>query len=99
MESKFEKCANKLKDSIESSKRVFFLSYVFLFFSFMLFFSFGYLLYGKSFIWTVDGLEQQYMFFIMQGEWLRELLTNVFISHSFVVPMWSESIGYGGDYI
>ena len=39
------------------------------------------------------------MFFIMQGEWLRELLTNVFISHSFVVPMWSESIGYGGDYI
>lgn len=99
MESKFEKCANRLKDSIESSKRVFFLSYVFLFFSFMLFFSFGYLLYGKSFIWTVDGLEQQYMFFIMQGEWLRELLTNVFISHSFVVPMWSESIGYGGDYI
>lgn len=91
--------ANKLKAMLESSKRIFFFSYVVLFCFFMLLFSFGYLLYGKSFIWTVDGLEQQYMFFIMQGEWLRELLSNIFIKHSFIVPMWSESIGYGADYI
>lgn len=99
MESKLEKGANKIRASIDLSKKVYFVAYVVLFCFFMLLFSFGYLLYGKSFIWTVDGLEQQYMFFIMQGEWLRELLTNIFVDHSFVVPMWSDSIGYGADYV
>jgi uncharacterized membrane protein YfhO len=99
VESRFEKSANRIKNSIDSSKKAFFASYIALFCFFMLLFSFGYLLYGKSFIWTVDGLEQQYMFFIMQGEWLRELLTNIFVEHTFVIPMWSDSIGYGADYV
>lgn len=62
-------------------------------------FSLGCLVFGKGFIWSVDGLEQQYSFFVMQGNWIRELITNIFVDHSFVIPMWTESVGYGADYI
>lgn len=54
---------------------------------------------GKGFIWVDDGLEQQYTFFLLEGKWLRELLGNVFIEHSLVVPMWTNEVGYGADYL
>ena len=53
---------------------------------------------GKGFIWIDDGLEQQYTFFLMEGEWLRELFSNIFVNHSFVLPMWTNEVGYGADY-
>ena len=85
--------------AMENSNRGFYLSYIVLFCLFFLLFASGLLVNKRGFIWATDGLEQQYMFFIMQGEWLRELLHNFFIDHSFVVPMWTDMVGYGADYV
>ncbi|MEF2655790.1 MAG: YfhO family protein [Eggerthellaceae bacterium] len=84
---------------VDESRKGFYLSYVGLFFLFLVLFMSGYLIYGRGFIWATDGLEQQYMFFILQGEWLRELLVNVFVEHTFIVPMWTDTVGYGADYV
>lgn len=54
---------------------------------------------GKSFIWRDDGLTQQYTSFIMLGEWYRALFENFFVNHTFVIPMWTETVGYGEDII
>lgn len=59
---------------------------------------FGLWLHHASFIWKDDGLEQQYVFFGAEGEWLRELFTNIFARHEFTVPMWTWQSGYGADY-
>lgn len=58
-----------------------------------------YLSNGSGFIWKDDGFEQQYMFFLLEGEWLRSVLSTVFVDHSFSIPLWSDSIGYGADWI
>ena len=57
-----------------------------------------YLFNNRLFLWKVDGLEQQYPFFILFGKWLRELLTNL-ASFNFTIPMWTEYVGYGAEYL
>lgn len=54
---------------------------------------------GKSFIWRDDGLTQQYTSFILLGDWYRSLFDNFFVNRTFVVPMWTEIVGYGEDLI
>ena len=54
---------------------------------------------GKSFIWEVDGLSQQYVWFVYTGQWIRELLSNIFVIHTFALPMWTMDAGYGTDVI
>lgn len=44
-----------------------------------------------SFIWLVDGLEQQYPFFMAEGAWLKQCL------FSGNVQLWNPAIGYGYD--
>lgn len=97
--SRFGLLLGKWQVVIDDSKKGFYLSYLGLFCLFFILFTFGFLIYKRGFIWATDGLEQQYMFFILQGEWLRELLTNIFIEHTFVVPMWTDTVGYGADYV
>ncbi|MFC3927793.1 YfhO family protein [Streptococcus caprae] len=46
-----------------------------------------------------DGLVQHYNAFIYYGRYLRQLLATVFIHHSFDLPTWDMSIGYGQDII
>lgn len=53
--------------------------------------------HGKSFFWQYDGLLQQYVWFVYTGQWLRELAGNVFIEHTFVIPMWEMHAGFGID--
>lgn len=53
---------------------------------------------NRGFIWSVDGIEQQYTFFLLEGQWIRDLLNNFFVLHTFDIPMWSDQIGYGADY-
>lgn len=52
---------------------------------------------GKSMFWGYDGLLQQYVWFVYTGQWLRELLSNIFVEHTFTIPMWSMDAGYGAD--
>lgn len=98
-EGRLAALAQKWQAAIDGSRRAYYGSFVALFVVFLCAFMFGYLVNGRGFIWSVDGLEQQYLFFVLQGEWLREFLSNIFITHTFVVPMWTDQVGYGADYI
>lgn len=91
--------AEKWQNAINISNKGYYITYVGMFAAFFLCFVFGYAMFGRGFIWATDGLEQQYMFFILQGEWLRELLNNIFIEHTFIIPMWTDMVGYGADYV
>ena len=54
---------------------------------------------GKSFIWEADGLYQHFNAFVFYGQYLRGIVRNLMVNHSFVLPMHSFRIGYGGDII
>lgn len=53
----------------------------------------------RSFLNSIDGVDQQYPFFLLEGIWLRDLLSNIFITHTFQIPQWTPLLGYGTDYI
>ncbi|MDO4276148.1 MAG: YfhO family protein [Eubacteriales bacterium] len=82
-------------------KRWYYLSYTALFLVFMGIIAAGYLVIGKSFIWgpNGDGMRQHYTSLAYFGEYLREILTNIFINHTFEIPMWDVHMGYGSDII
>lgn len=69
--------------------------YTLLFIVMMAVMSFSFLLAGKGFIWNVDGLSQQYVFFTYEGIWLRELLADVLTGQD--LPLWTSQVGWGGD--
>lgn len=52
---------------------------------------------GKSLIWEVDGLSQHYLALMYIGQWFREIFRNIFMEHTFSVPLWDFGIGAGGD--
>ena len=58
--------------------------------------------YGKSFVYSEqglcgDGLVQHFNGLVYYGEYLRELLRNIFVEHTFSLPEYDLSIGMGGD--
>lgn len=55
-----------------------------------------YPLNGASLVWSVDGMEQFYPYFVYEGQWLREIASNI-ASGNFSVPMWAFDLGYGAD--
>ncbi len=69
--------------------------YTIMFLVMMVLMVFSFLLAGKGFIWAVDGLSQQYVFFAYEGIWLRELIGNLFTGQD--LPLWTSQIGWGGD--
>ncbi len=54
---------------------------------------------GRSLVWANDGMSQHCLALAYYGEYLRTILKNIFIEHSFVIPMFDFSIGYGADII
>ncbi|MEG2533509.1 MAG: YfhO family protein, partial [Gordonibacter sp.] len=52
---------------------------------------------GKSLIREVDGLSMLYTNFVWIGRWIREVFSNIFITHTFEIPMWTTDLGYGSD--
>lgn len=52
---------------------------------------------GKSLVWNSDGLRQHYIALVYLGRWGREVLENIFLHHTFEIPLWDFSIGYGSD--
>lgn len=50
------------------------------------------LLAGKSMIWSIDGLWQQYAWFVYTGQWLRD-----FVASGFDPLMWDMNSGFGVD--
>ncbi|MDC7290848.1 YfhO family protein [Blautia schinkii] len=81
-------------------KRTFWLTYTLIFLVLFSGIACGYMLFGKSFVFSGrmgDGLRQHYVSLGYYGEYLRELLANIFVRHSFEIPMWDLHIGYGTD--
>ena len=66
---------------------------VFAFFCVIIF----YIINGKSFYTIADGIYQQYPYFMYTGKWLRMLFSNIFVNHTFELPMWDMTIGMGSD--
>lgn len=68
-------------------------------FSILFFICFGvyFIMYHKTFFRSYDGLDQHYLIFMNCGKWLREIFRNIFINHSFEIPLWNNGIGYGAD--
>lgn len=52
---------------------------------------------GRSIVWSIDGLEQYYPFFLYEGQWLREVVGGLFSGQGLVFPAWEFSLGYGTD--
>ena len=50
-----------------------------------------------AFFEDVDGIEQHYTAFLYIGRWIREICHNIFIEHSFIIPLWNHGMGYGAD--
>lgn len=83
----------------KNKKRLYFFIYTF-FMVFMFFIMYSiFFIKGKSFIWQEDGLQQHYIAFRYYGAWLRTCISNIFVNHSFEIPMWDFSIGQGADII
>lgn len=55
------------------------------------------LLAGKSLIWSVDGLWEQYAWFVYAGTWLRDAVTSLLATGTFEPIMWEMDSGYGVD--
>lgn len=58
-----------------------------------------FLAYGKSMIWNSDGLKQHYISLAYYGRYLRTILRNIFVTHTFEIPMWDLHIGFGADIV
>lgn len=82
-----------------TKKRKYYLHYtVFFTITFCLAYSF-FFTKSKSFIRAYDGIDQQYVFFVFIGKWLRQIIADLFFNHTFSVPLWTYEIGYGADVI
>ena len=53
--------------------------------------------YGKSTVTNGDGVAQHYTALAYYGRWLRQILKNIFVNHSFSIPEWNFSIGLGSN--
>ena len=75
-----------------SDRRKFYLTYLILFlFLYYICFQIFFARNGKSYIWSVDGMETQYNKFVYFGL----LVKNSIRTHS--IPLWDMAIGYGSD--
>ncbi len=54
---------------------------------------------GRSLVWSVDGLEQYYPFFVYQGQWLRSIFDGLISGQGLQIPLWSYDLGYGSDIV
>ncbi len=51
----------------------------------------------RTFIWKDDGYEQHFRAYIYYGDYIRQILHNFFVEHTFTIPRWDFSIGEGAD--
>ncbi len=81
------------------NKRNIYLRYTIAFICFCAFAMFPFFIYGKSFLWSSDGMSQHYPTLLYSRSWLREVLTNIFSGKRPFFPNWTLNLGYGQDVI
>ena len=57
----------------------------------------AYWLYGKSFLWTSDGMSQHYPNVLYTREWLIDIVRELMNTGKVKIPMWDMTIGLGQD--
>ncbi len=80
-------------------KRNIYLRYTITFIGFCLCVMFPFILFGKSFLWSSDGMAQHYPTLLYSREWIKEVFSNLFSGKSSVVPNWTLKLGFGQDVI
>ncbi len=50
------------------------------------------LIWGRNLFTYGDGLMQQYPYFLYSGKWMRKLAGNIFVRHTFEIPMWDMTL-------
>ena len=81
----------------KSGKRNYFILYTILFAAIMAAGLAVFFINGKSMIWKEDGFRQHYVALAYFGKWGREIIRNIFVHHTFEIPLWDFHIGYGSD--
>lgn len=79
------------------NRKKFYITYTILACLLFLWIIFIHLSTGKSSIWENDAIKQHYISLAYYGNYLRNILKNLFISHTLEIPMWDIHIGYGAD--
>ncbi len=51
----------------------------------------------RSFVWSVDGMEQYYPFFVYEGQLIRETVGGLLSGEGLAIPLWSYEVGFGTD--
>ncbi len=87
----------KTRSEVSQERIRFYLLYTLIFGLFAIVFFSPFTVTGKSLIWKYDGLSQHFNAFVYLGDWVREILHNLFVEHQLIVPMWEFGIGYGAD--
>ena len=79
------------------TKKTFYLAYVALFCLIAGFICLYFIVSGSTFVWYGDGRLQHLRALIYYHDYIREILENIFVNHTFVIPRWDFSIGEGAD--
>lgn len=58
-----------------------------------------FLISGRLSLWYYDSKMQNYNALVYIGVWFRDILRNFFVNHSFAIPTYSFTLGYGGDIV
>lgn len=89
---------SEFKDRKENKISKYIITYTLVFaFLFICCFAIHFIKTKKSFFRSFDGLDQHYLIFLEYGKWIREIFRNIFIQHTFNIPLWNNGIGYGSD--
>ena len=57
------------------------------------------ILYGKSFVWYIDGVDQYFRAFVYYAGYLRGLVKGLLSGQGLVSPHWEHALGEGEDFI
>ncbi len=72
-------------------------AYTQLFIPFVILALFGLGAGGRELMWSIDGLNQYYPFFVYEGQWIRGIVGDLLSGQGLNVPLWAWNSGYGAD--
>ena len=97
METGFRKGAAEVGDRMKAPEKKYYLYYTILFVLLSIGTFFWFALYGRSLVRGGDGYYQHTKALAFYGKWLRDILHTIFVEHSFSLPAYSLSMGFGAD--
>lgn len=87
-----KKIFNKVRENV-------WLLYTFLFIFAALGVFIWHILYRRSFVWYIDGVDQLYRAFIYYSGYLRTIIKGILSGEGFIAPHWEYALGEGEDFV